>query len=361
MGINNLKKFIREKNLICQKKLSDFAEKKLAIDISSYIYKYKITFGDKWISSFVNMVCCLRENLVHGVFIFDGKPPVEKTEENNKRKEIREKSELNVSVLNKDVDDFSLTGKISQRLIDLDMKISTKSPNKVSGFLKNIKKERTIDIEAIKRYISKKEEQNVKIEEQDISKIKELLTSFCIPYYVAEGEAEALCAFLYKNGKVNGVITEDSDILAYGVEIYLSSLNISTGECECVFLSEVLENFEMNPIEFLDFCIMCGTDYNKNIPMIGTKKSYDIIRKYKTIEKYGETVGPDKIHILNKDTVRELFNTFGRLTKTIDFYTINYWNSNLNFKKIQKTLEKNDCVYLLDKIRDMWNPKIQFC
>ena len=37
---------------------------------------------------------------------------------------------------------------------------------------------------------------------------------------------------------------------------------------------EILESLELEDRQFLDLCIMCGTDYNPNIPKIGSKSAY---------------------------------------------------------------------------------------
>ena len=77
MGIKNLKKFLRETfpSLIKHIHISNFRDEKIAIDISSYIYKYKVVFGERWLNSFPTLFMCFKENGVHPTFIFDGKPP----------------------------------------------------------------------------------------------------------------------------------------------------------------------------------------------------------------------------------------------------------------------------------------------
>ena len=100
MGIKNLKKYIREKCSACMTTIhiSDFSNEKISIDISSFIYKYKVVFRDKWISPFIKLLCCLKENKIHGIFIFDGKPPIEKKIEMEKRKQQKH-IQANVTIL----------------------------------------------------------------------------------------------------------------------------------------------------------------------------------------------------------------------------------------------------------------------
>jgi 5'-3' exonuclease len=72
-------------------------------------------------------------------------------------------------------------------------------------------------------------------------------------------------------------------------------------------MNEVLKELDFNEEEMLDFCIMCGTDYNKNIKGVGPVKSYNLIKKYKNLDVIEKT---EKINIssLNYKIVRNLFS-----------------------------------------------------
>jgi len=75
-------------------------------------------------------------------------------------------------------------------------------------------------------------------------------------------------------------------------------------------LSTILENLELSPTEFQDFCILCGTDFNQKIHGIGPVRAYALIKQYKTIEEIEQHTELD-ISILNHERVRELFNLPG--------------------------------------------------
>ena len=80
MGIKNLHSFLRSKcpEIYKTMHLSEYAYKKIAIDISLYMFKYKTIFGDKWLDAFLKLVACLRKNEIHCVFIYDNGAPPEK-------------------------------------------------------------------------------------------------------------------------------------------------------------------------------------------------------------------------------------------------------------------------------------------
>ena len=96
--------------------------------------------------------------------------------------------------------------------------------------------------------------------------------------------------------------SEDTDVLAYGSPKFLTKVNIISETCMEIDFKVILEKLEMSEKEFLDMCIMCGTDYNTNIPKIGPQKSYNLIKKHKSIDNL-----PMDTSILKHDRCRELF------------------------------------------------------
>jgi len=58
MGIKSLHKFLRNKCPEIYKTihLSELAYKKVAVDVSLFMFKYKAISGDKWLHSFINLM-----------------------------------------------------------------------------------------------------------------------------------------------------------------------------------------------------------------------------------------------------------------------------------------------------------------
>ena len=103
MGIKNLFKFLRTNcpEIFEEIHLSEYSFKKIAIDVSLYLCKFKIIFQERWLHAFINLVSCLRRNDVHCVFIYDSGAPPEKEQERKERAEQRAKSEKRVYKLRK--------------------------------------------------------------------------------------------------------------------------------------------------------------------------------------------------------------------------------------------------------------------
>jgi hypothetical protein len=104
MGIKHLHKLLQKYAPDCYEKkhLSEFAYMRVAIDISLYLYKYKAVAGDRWMESFVYLISCLRKWNIHCIFVYDNKAPVEKQEEQERRREVRAKQGDRVAELEHD-------------------------------------------------------------------------------------------------------------------------------------------------------------------------------------------------------------------------------------------------------------------
>ena len=78
MGIRHLNKFLRRNcvNSIKCISLSELSGKKIAVDISIYLYKY--TGDDNLIENIYLMISIFKHYNIIPIFIFDGKPPTEK-------------------------------------------------------------------------------------------------------------------------------------------------------------------------------------------------------------------------------------------------------------------------------------------
>ena len=119
--------------------------------------------------------------------------------------------------------------------------------------------------------------------------------------YQAPYEADSQLAYLFKINKIQAVITEDSDLLAYGVRRIwrrkmTKDLNMDGNK---ISKTDNWELLKFDQDKFIAFWIFCGWDYLDNISSIGGSKSlkamtefdykiYDIIDSFKAKFKVPE-------------------------------------------------------------------------
>ena len=339
MGIKHLNKIIKKYSPDAFKTthLSHYAFKRVAIDVSLFMFKYKTVFGeDRWLTAFVSLICCLRRNEVHPVFIFDSKAPPEKLLEQQERREARNKIKEKLEKLEVDYNTYKDSGEVSDFLKEESKK------EKTNVFLLGTPAFRE---RVIKDMIDKLKLHTISIGRKDFLLAKELFSIMSIPYYQATTEAEATAAYLCKEGIVHGVVSEDTDVLAYASPKFMTKINIVSETCMEIDYNRILLDLEMTPSQFLDMCIMCGTDYNKNIPKIGPQKAYQLIKKHGSLDKIKEETDLDT-SVLKFERGRELF-TFKE-----DYFTEKVvFCGEPNFNMIDEFLFKHNCRINMDYVR----------
>lgn len=293
MGIRNLHEFLRRTvpDIYNEVSLSEFAFKTIAIDLSIYLCKYKSAYKERWLDAFLGMMCQLRENDIHFIFIFDSKSPPEKDHEKRMRMQQRERMKMRVKEMRDGIEEFQRSKTLNDFL---------------SQYLKKKNKVFTSDQEMLAYLWEEADRMSgniLDIQGKDFELLKELFLILNVPFFWAFSEAEATCAHLCLNGIVDAVMTEDTDILAYGCPLFLHRINMATNSICQIRMGDVLRKLGLNYREFLDFCIMSGTDYNTNIRNIGNERSFKLIREYRTIDNIPNL----DVSVLNHLRVRELF------------------------------------------------------
>lgn len=298
MGIQNFHQFLKKKapNVYKLKSFSEYTGQPIAVDVSGLIFKFKVLNPSRWLDSFSYLILAFRKNHIHPIFVFDGYAPADKDEEKSRRMEQRQKATEKLFDLRESLDNYYSTGEATDFLIETMNKISTRP-----SLTQNV----PINTTLIEQRYNQLESQIVKLSSQDVKDLQNLFQLFGVQYTTSQGEAETLCASLALDNKVAGVVTNDSDICAYGVKKFLYEVNGINETFIEIDYDEILETLEFSPQQFLDFCIMCGCDYNKNIPKVGIIGAYNLMKQYKTIDNITSLYD---VSILNHIRVRELFS-----------------------------------------------------
>lgn len=331
MGIKNLHKFIKSQanHVYRVKSLEEYRGKRIAIDTCIYLYKYKSIFKTKWIHAFINLSSTLKKLDIHPVFIYDTSAPVEKTTKKQERRNIKNNIESQIWTLKRDLDVYDKTGTISDALLSVNTKRQGCIYNLLNTDTPYNRETAVQEIAFLKRKVTH-------VTAADYAFTKQILDALGIPFINAPMEGETLCSQLCYLGKVDAVLSDDTDVLAYGAPYLLTRLDLGKRQVQEICFDELIASLDMDETMFKDFCIMCGTDYNPNIYNISSKRAFGLISQYKSIEGIRDNNQSIDVSILNHERVRELFS----IPDTIE-YSINETTPDIN--RLRQVLKEHGC------------------
>ncbi|KAI3637862.1 hypothetical protein MIR68_004511 [Amoeboaphelidium protococcarum] len=120
-----------------------------------------------------------------------------------------------------------------------------------------------------------------------VVEVQELLNLFGVPFLIAPGEAEAQCVQLQKIGLVDGIISDDSDVFAFGAtKVYRNFYN----------QAKFLEYFSKDDIErhlcltverIIFLAYLLGCDYTDGVGGIGVVGAMEVLAEFDSSDMIG--------------------------------------------------------------------------
>lgn len=344
MGINGLIPFLKKNALDAFSivTLNTYAKKRVAIDISLFMYKYKVVYGEDWISGVIQLFTTLRENQIHPIVVFDGEAPQEKLEEQKNRRLMREERNNKCESLTTRIEEYNKNGIISDELQEFyDKTIINLAKRNDFLLVQQMKQYPKFDINLVKDKVSKMKNQNVRVTYKDIQLVHDLLKVMCIQSIQAPTEAEALCAWLVVKNIVTAVLTEDTDVLAYGTPLFLNKINTTTNSCTLIEYEKLLSSLNLTKEQFTELCIMSGCDYNQRAKNVGPARVFKYLQKYGTFENIVKNEVKYDFTCVQMDTVKNLFQEQECIENVIKEIESETWYSgHPNFKEIETFLKE---------------------
>jgi hypothetical protein len=224
MGIHLLNSFLKKKTRsICKEvHLKNFAGKKIVIDTSIYIYRY--ASQDALYENLLKLCSILKNYNIHALFVFDGKCDCNKYETLERRKKEKIQAyEKYKELLNSDANTKHKEAK-----------------------LRELKRKSTI------------------INKEILKNVRSLLEFAGMTCMTAHGEADELCAALVKAKKVYACLSEDTDMFAYGTPVIFKYISLVNHTVVMYKMDDILNLLNVNSDDFLEACILAGTDFNKS-------------------------------------------------------------------------------------------------
>ena len=321
MGIKHLNRFLRTNcsdSIKCVP-ISDLSGKKIAVDISIYMYKFA---GDNsLIENMYLMITTFRYYNIIPIFIFDGKPIAEKKELLQKRKENKIAAEKEYNNLKKQLE--------SNNVEDED------------------KPEIITNMDMLKK-------QFIYITKDQINSVKQLMNAYSVTYYDAPEEADELCALLVIKKIVWGCLSEDMDMFVYGCPRVLRYLSLLNRNVVVYNTKKILEDLGITQKEFREICVLSGTDYNINDNTNNNHndlhKSFKLFKKYhkssesKTMEFYEWLKNKD--YISDYKLLVNIYNIFDLSLENLkNFDKIKIANGQIIHELIQPILKEDGFIF----------------
>jgi flap endonuclease-1 len=307
MGIKNLNRYLLNtctEQSIRTKHLKIFQGKTVVIDTSIYLYKF--LENNELIENMYLMISIFLYYKITPIFIFDGKPPKEKKEVLQKRKQSKKDAEEKYN---------SLVVQNQQNNPDIEFELN------------------------------KLKKQFVRIKYEDIDAVKKLMTAYGVQYLEAEGEADKLCAKMVIENTAWACVSDDTDMFVYGCTRVMRHMDINKHTVVYYNLDNILRELQLPLQEFREIMILSGTDYNIN-NKITLYKALKMHKEYKHEQsKGGFYEWLSGKNIPNSQQLYEVYAMFVDYGDT----TIPYKpivNSRCNFVKLQRFLEPYGFVFL---------------
>jgi len=250
MGIKNLNRFMLEKcssRSIHKIHMSELSNQILFIDTSIYLYKY--VEKNALLENMYLMISIFRHYGIIPVFVFDGKPPQEKKELLEKRREEKAVAEQKYNELKQEL---------------------------MGGLDVDKRDELVTEMETLKKKF-------VRLRETDISSVKSLMTAYGVQYLESQGEADTLCAYLTRNHYGYACMSDDMDMFVYGCPRVLRHFSILGHTAIMYHTASILDELGLSSEHFKQVLVLSGTDYN-----IGTNACLtETLKWYVQYCKYG--------------------------------------------------------------------------
>lgn len=328
MGIKNLNRYLRDNcpdSIRCIN-IAELSGKRIVVDISIYLYKYEAE--NALLENMYVMLSIFRYYNIIPIFIFDGKPPLEKKALLQKRKEDREAAQEEYDKLSK-----QLESKDDDDLNDCDRQ----------------------DIIASMDQLKK---QIVQINKDKIESVKSLIRAYGATYFDAPGEADELCALLVIKKKVWACLSEDMDLFVYGCTRVLRYFSLIGHTVVLYYTKGILSELEMSQQEFKEICVLSGTDYNINAN--GNSDNVNLRQTIKHFKKYKDLTVVKKeknfydwlvnstdyitdIDLLNK--INNMFNLHCDRKKLDIFNNIKIVNGPIRQEEIENIMKEEDFIF----------------
>eukprot|EP00834_Sanchytrium_tribonematis_P001142 NODE_25_length_41203_cov_0.917113.p7 type:complete len:750 gc:universal NODE_25_length_41203_cov_0.917113:423-2672(+) len=188
-------------------------------------------------------------------------------------------AQLNTSPRKKEAKTIDLPVNDNPIVFQDDKQYDLSTDNPVEFTIEEVERIKNAPTQPYKEFI-----QNQNVSSDMIQDVQELLTLFGIPYITAPQEAESQCAYLNQIGLVDGIVTEDADVLLFGgAKVYK---NIFKNSPECYDINMLTKYLNLDQDKLIYLAHLLGSDYCLGVQKVGLVGAVELLLKYSDLEKY---------------------------------------------------------------------------
>ncbi len=321
MGIKNLNKYLTghcSKNSIFKTHLKNYHGKTVAVDTSIYMYKFMAQEG--LIEYIYLMITIFLKHKITPIFVFDGKPPPEKREILKERSRLKKEAEKKYNAIKNEMEQSNST--------------------------ENAKNDILAELESLKKKF-------VRIKDEDVTKVKEIMDAYGVMHCDADGEADKLCVYLVQSGKAWACVSDDMDMFVYGCKRVMRHMSLLGHTVVLYNLDEMLNELSMSLTMFRKILVLSGTDYNclDKTSLRETLKFYENFKDVSNSksESFYEWLNANTTYIKNYNELMHVYDMFcvnedADLESKCD--SLSFFANRINYKKLQDILKTDGFVFL---------------
>lgn len=324
MGIKYLNKFFRTEcgESIKTITIAELSGKKIAVDISIYMYKYES--NEALVENMYLMLATFRQYNIIPIFVFDGKPPTEKKALLQKRREDKKEAEKEYNILKQKLEINNMSDDDKQEIIS--------------------------NMDVLKK-------QFIYINKEKTEQIKNLIRAYGVTYYDAPGEADELCALLVLKNKVWACLSDDMDMFVYGCTRVIRYLSLFNQTAILYDTKEILQILNFTQKELREICVLSGTDYNiqnydktknNHLNLYETIKLFNKYKKdneNKNLEFY-EWLKINSDYINDYELIKNIYDIFDLKKKNLTtFKKIKIVNGPIDCETIKNILKTDGFIF----------------
>ena len=269
MGIKNLNSVIKES--MKKTTFDKLKYTKIGVDFSLFLYRFVYNKNNP-IECFLRQIHLFFRHKILPVYVIDGDAPLEKRTTLDRRAQKRQKMYDNIADL-------------------LELQSDNNSPNTSSR---------------INSEITKLERRCVVFSQKQVQDILYFFELLGIPVIRENEEADFILAKLSAANKIDYILSDDSDVLAFGAKKVLKNFCIKEEKCDLYKIDDILATLGVPMHKFVDICILCGCDYTTKIRNMNCQKSFQLILQYGSIEEVVKNTEYE-INLEQIEKARELF------------------------------------------------------